>query len=78
MNQTVTRESQSCSWDISYITFSGGRCDVMCCLYFGSSQEIFALLKSPRMIKTESGCFCSVSVIRSVSFCKARLTCACG
>ncbi len=50
----------------------------MCCLYFGSSQERFALLKSPRMIKTGSRCFCSVSVIRSVSFCKAELTCACG
>ncbi len=24
----------------------------MCCLYFGSSRERFALLKSPRMIKT--------------------------
>ncbi len=31
---------------------------VMFCLYFGSSRERFALLKSPRMIKTESGCFC--------------------
>ncbi len=46
----------------------------MCCLYFGSSRERFALLKSPRMIKTESGCFCSVSVIWSASFCKAELT----
>ncbi len=27
----------------------------MCCLYFDCSREIFALLKSPRMIKTESG-----------------------
>ncbi len=38
----------------------------MCCLYFGSSREIFALLKSQRMIKTESGCFRFVSVICSV------------
>ncbi len=51
---------------------------VMCCLYFVSSRERFALLKSPRMIKTESGCFCSVSVIRSVSFCTADLAFACG
>ncbi len=29
----------------------------MCCLYFGSSRERFSLLKSPRMIKTESGVF---------------------
>ncbi len=27
---------------------------VTCCLYFGSSRERFALLKSPRMIKRES------------------------
>ncbi len=37
----------------------------MCCLYFGSSRERFALLQSPRMIKTDSGCFCSVFMIRS-------------
>ncbi len=51
---------------------------VMCCLYFGSSRERSALLKFPRMIKTESGYCCSVTVIRSASFCKAELTCACG
>ncbi len=39
--------------------------------------ERFALLKSPRMIKIESVCICSVSVIRSASFCKTELTCAC-
>ncbi len=32
---------------------------VMCCLYFGRSQERFASLKSQRMIKTESGCLWS-------------------
>ncbi len=36
---------------------------VMCGLYFGSLRERFASLKSLRMIKTESGCFCYVSVI---------------
>ncbi len=51
---------------------------MMWCLYFGNSRERFASLKSPRMIKTESGCCCSVFVIRSASFCKAELTCACG
>ncbi len=50
----------------------------MCCLYFGSSRERFALLKSPKMIKTESVFYCSVSVIRSVSFCRAELMCAYG
>ncbi len=57
-------ESQICSWDrviflfnycvtvIQYITVSVGH--VTCCLYFGSSRERFALLKSPRMIKRES------------------------
>ncbi len=28
--------------------------DMVCCLYFGSLRKRFALLKSPRMIKTES------------------------
>ncbi len=41
-----------------YITVSGGTCNML--LYFGCSRERFALLKSPRMIKTESGCCCSV------------------
>ncbi len=50
---------------------------VTCCLYFGNSLERFALLKSPRIIKIESGCWCSASEIRSASFCKAELTCAC-
>ncbi len=36
----------------------------MCGLYFGSLRERFASLKSLRMIKTESGGFCYVSVIR--------------
>ncbi len=38
----------------------------MCCLYFGSSRERFALLKSLRMIKTESGCFGGVGVKQGV------------
>ncbi len=91
MNQAVIRQPQCYLWNrvicilyclcvcvcvtvIQYITVSGGTCNM---LYFGSSREIFALLKSPRMIKIESGCCCSVSVNISVSFCKAELTCAC-
>ncbi len=77
-----------CVTVIQYITVLSLVGHVMCCLYilflnvhfiyFGSSRERFALLKSQIMIKTESGCFCSVSVIRSARFCKAELTCACG
>ncbi len=67
MNQTVIRESQSCPWDrvicvlyrcvtvIQYITVSGGTCDVLS-VFWQFTGEI-ALLKSPRMIKTESGLF---------------------
>ncbi len=88
MNQAVIRETQSCPWNrlicilyccvtvIQYITVSGGTCNMLS--VFGSSRERFALLKSPRLIKTESGCCCSVSGIRSASFCKAELTRACG
>ncbi len=46
---------------------------VTCCLYFGSSQERFDLLKSPRIIKTKSRCCCSASEIRSASFCSRAL-----
>ncbi len=64
-----------CVTVIQYITVSGGTCDV---LFVFWQFERFALLKSPRMIKAESKCCCSVSLIRSASFCKAELTCACG
>ncbi len=50
---------------------------MVCCLYIGSSRERFDLLKFPQITKTESGFFCSVSVIGSASFFKAELTCAC-
>ncbi len=51
--------------------------DMRCAVCILAVREI-CLLKSPRMIKAESKCCCSVSVIRSASFCKAELTCACG
>ncbi len=47
-------------------------------LYFGNSRERFDLLKSPRMIKIESGYLCSISVICLASCCIAALTHASG
>ncbi len=50
---------------------SGGTCNMLSVFWQFAGDLL--LLKSPRMIKTESGC-CSVSVIRSASFCRAELT----
>ncbi len=62
---------------IQYVTVSGGTCDVLS-VFWQFAGDICFVSKSPRMIKTESECFYSVSVIRLASLCKAELTCTCG
>ncbi len=87
MNQAVIRETQSCPWDrvicilyccvtvIQYITVSGGTCDALSVFWQFTGEICFIKYYCNN---TESGCCCSVSVIRSASFCKAELMCTWG